>query len=121
MRYFYLDESPNYEHRYLIRINFDLLKKRFPNGIVGGSYGVLVARVLNLPYYKYLRFARDVCGAELRGKGSNIVTAYYPETATTQQLVKLLNKRMDLIMDMSLNPYDYQYKDGTLTKVPIKK
>ena len=46
-KYFYLEESPIYKNKYIIRLNHD--KFLFPTG-TSGSYNILVARVWNLSY-----------------------------------------------------------------------
>ena len=73
-KYFYLEESPIYKNKYIIRLNHD--KFLFPTG-TSGSYNVFIARVLNLSYADYLRYSRDRLGAELIGKQSRYVMAYY--------------------------------------------
>lgn len=64
-RFFYLDESPYYTSKYVIRMNHS--KFPFPHG-ADGSYNLIAARLLGLSYASYLRFARDVLGAEIVGK-----------------------------------------------------
>lgn len=116
-KYFYLDESPIYHNKYLIRLHHDefLFKTA-----TRGSYNVLVARVLNLSYPDYLRYCRDRLGAELIGKNGLYVTAYFDNTPEVKQLVQLLNKRMDYIMDIHKSPYTYKTEeDGTITRIKL--
>lgn len=94
-KYFYLEESPYNKGKYMICLNHD----EFPfEGGTNGSYNVIVARFLNLSYAQYLRFARDILGAELVGKNSLYVVAYYKRSNEVDQFIKLLNKRMELVM-----------------------
>lgn len=116
-KYFYLEESPIYKNKYLIRLNHD--KFLFPNG-TNGSYNVFISRVLNLSYANYLRYSRDRLGAELIGKYSRYVIAYYDKNSLTSEFIKLLNKRMEYIINEHNFPYDYkEEKDGTITRVPF--
>lgn len=93
LEYFYLDQS-SVEGKYLIRINFDLMPKMY----TCGSYNLLAARVLGLSYANYLRFCRDVLGAELIGKYSAYPLAHLPNNLKTKQFIRMLNSRMGLIM-----------------------
>ena len=115
--YFYLDESPVYHNKFLIKSNIE--KMPFPNGTLG-SFSVLVARLLNLSYADYLRYARDRLGAELTGKNNKYVIAYFDDTKEVKALVKLLNKRMEYIMFEQEHPYELiQKEDGTWEKIPF--
>ena len=67
---FYLDESPHNPGYFLIRTNVGTI----PFTTMVGSLNVLPARLLNLGYADYLRFCRDILGAELKGKNH-----LYPE------------------------------------------
>jgi len=116
-RYFYLEESPFYKNKYMIRLNHEMFL--FPHG-TAGSYNVFVARVLNLSYADYLRYARDRLGAELIGKNTRYVVPYYDNNASTSALIKLLNSRMEYIMNEHKYPYDYtEDKDGNISRVPF--
>ena len=115
-KYFYLDTSPVYTNKYIIRVNIDDLP--FPKG-TSGSYNVLAARVLNLTYAEYLRYVRDRLGAELVGKRSKYVTPYFDRNEATLELVKLLNKRMEYIMNERKFPYNYKEEDGNVERIPF--
>lgn len=117
-KYFYLDTSPLYTNKYIIRLNHD--KFLFPKG-TNGSYAVIVARVLNLSYADYLRYARDRLGAELVGKKSLYVTAYYDKNELTDKFIKLLNSRMEYIMNEQKFPYNYKEEDGTVKRIPFQE
>ena len=117
-KYFYLDESPIYKNKYIIRLNHD--KFLFPTG-TSGSYNVFIARVLNLSYADYLRYSRDRLGAELVGKQSRYVMAYYDKTQTTEAFVKLLNKRMEYIMHEHRFPYEYKEENGEVKRIPFEQ
>lgn len=117
MNYFSIEESPVYKHKKVIRVNSDNLP--FPNGI-DGSFNLLPARLLNLSYADYLRYARDRLGAELVGKNKRYVNAYFEDTPELHALVRLLNKRMEYVMSEYNDPYTYFRKeDGTVDRVPI--
>ena len=117
-KYFYLEESPIYKNKYIIRLNHD--KFLFPTG-TSGSYNVFIARVLNLSYADYLRYSRDRLGAELVGKQSRYVVAYYDKNQTTEAFVKLLNKRMEYIMHEHSFPYEYKEENGEVKRIPFKQ
>ena len=117
-KYFYLDASPVYVNKYIIRMNHD--KFLFPTGTTG-SYAVFVARLLNLTYAEYLRYARDRLGAELVGKKSVYVTAYFDRNEATLEFVKLLNKRMEYIMHEHEFPYNYKEEDGKIERIPFQE
>ena len=116
-KYFYLEESPIYKNKYIIRLNHD--KFLFPTG-TSGSYNVFIARVLNLSYADYLRYSRDRLGAELVGKQSRYVVAYYDKNQTTEAFIKLLNKRMEYIMNEHNFPYEYKEENGEIKRIPFK-
>ena len=116
-KYFYLEESPIYKNKYIIRLNHD--KLLFPTG-TSGSYNVFIARVLNLSYADYLRYSRDRLGAELIGKQSRYVMAYYDKNQTTEAFIKLLNKRMEYIMNEHSFPYEYKEENGEIKRIPFK-
>ena len=117
-KYFYLEESPIYKNKYIIRLNRD--KLLFPTG-TSGSYNVFIARVLNLSYADYLRYSRDRLGAELVGKQSRYVVAYYDKNQTTEAFVKLLNKRMEYIMHEHSFPYEYKEENGEVKRIPFEQ
>lgn len=117
-KYFYLEESPIYKNKYIIRLNHD--KFLFPTG-TSGSYNVFIARVLNLSYADYLRYSRDRLGAELVGKQSRYVMAYYDKNQTTEAFVKLLNKRMEYIMHEHRFPYEYKEENGEVKRIPFEQ
>ena len=117
-KYFYLEESPIYKNKYIIRLNHD--KFLFPTG-TSGSYNVFIARVLNLSYADYLRYSRDRLGAELVGKQSRYVVAYYDKNQATEAFVKLLNKRMEYIMHEHSFPYEYKEENGEVKRIPFEQ
>ena len=93
---FYLDESPIFKEKYIIRLqHLELLP--FQHGTMG-SYGVLICRLLNLCYSDYLRYARDRLGAELVGKNARYITVYFDNTPEVKMFVKLLNKRLKFLL-----------------------
>ena len=100
-----------------MRLNHDLFKF---NGTTRGSYGVFAARVLKLDYPTFLRYCRDRLGADLIGKRSLYVTPYYLDNQETRMFVKLLNARMDFIMNVVNSPYDFVEKDGEIVRSELK-
>lgn len=118
-KYFYLDESPIYRDKHLIRVNVE--KMFFPNG-TRGSYNVLIARVLGLSYTDYLRYVRDKLGAELIGKNRRYVVPYFDLTPEVKMFINVLNKRMTLIMFNRDHPYNLKEdENGKIIKIPFKK
>ena len=118
-QFFYLDDSPLYKNKYVIRFNID--KSLFPNGTTG-SYNIFQARLLNLSYAEYLRFCRDKLGAELIGKGSRYMFPYFDNNEEVKLLVKLLNTRMSYIVNEKEYPYEYsEVENGDITRTPFKE
>lgn len=117
-KYFSLVESPLYTNKCVIEMHHENFL--FPNG-TNGSYQVFVARLLNLSYTDYLRYARDRLGAELIGKKSKYITVYFDKTKEVDMFVKLLNSRMEFIMSEQKFPFDYIEKDGEVDRIPFKK
>lgn len=116
-KYFYLEESP-YLPTYC-KLYFNIDKMPFPNG-TKGSYNLLPARVLGLDYADFLRFARDVLEAKIMGKGERYPRAYFRKTPEVLQMVKLLNKRMELIMNLRAKPYELKKQlNGDIVKEEI--
>lgn len=112
--YFYLEHSPIYQDKYIIRFDYDA--SLFTAG-TSGSYDVFISRLLNLSYADYLRYARDRLGAQLIGKNSRHVTVLYDYTA--KPLVNLLNKRLEYIINERDFPYDYKEDDGKIELIPF--
>ena len=64
-----------------------------------GSYNILFARLMNLSYAQFLRFCRDVCGAELFGKNNYyVIPMFKKKTQEVRELVKLLNNLANIVM-----------------------
>lgn len=95
-QFFFSDESITNKGKYLIRLDFDVVRKKFPTGTMG-SYDILTARVLNLDYCDYLRYCRDCYGAELVGKNNKYITVYFNSKESADKLVKILNDRINKI------------------------
>lgn len=118
-KFFFLEESPFYRDKYVIKLNHE--KFLFPTG-TEGSFNVIVARVLNLSYASYLRYARDKLGAELIGKGTRYVIPYFVKDNNSKALIDLLNSRMKYIMNEHDYPYEYVKKeDGIVERIPFKQ
>lgn len=117
-KYFYLDESPLYANKYVIRLNHESLL--FPTGTTG-SFNVFIARVCNLSYAQYLRYCRDVLGAELVGKGHKYPLVYFDNDEGAKLLVKLLNSRMNYLFMEKECPFDFiEKEDGSIERVPFE-
>lgn len=114
--YFFLDESPVFKDKYVIRLNHQFFP--FKKG-TRGSFGVLVARLLNIDYADHLRYCRDRLGAELIGKNTRYVTAYFDKNETTKAFIKLLNKRMAFLMNEQDFPFEYKEVDGEVERIPF--
>jgi len=116
--YFYLDESPVFKEKYVIRLNHELFP--FPHG-TRGSFNVIIARLLNLSYAQHLRYCRDRLGAELIGKNTRYVVPYFDRNELSRGFVKLLNKRMEYLMNERKYPFDYVEVDGNIERVPFNE
>lgn len=92
--YFTLEESASQPGKYTIAIDFDKLGTMRTTG----SFNLLFARLMNMEYARYLRFCRDVVGAEIVGKGRAYPVAYFRKTINTNVFIRLLNSRMNLVM-----------------------
>ncbi len=117
-KYYYIDESPMYPDKFLIKMNSDLFL--FPTG-TAGSYAVFISRVLGLSYPDYLRFARDVLGAEIIGKNHKYPIAFFDRSNELTQFVKMLNARMEMIMFDHNHPYELKETDEGIQKIPHSK
>ena len=117
---FYIDESASNPGMYMIRVNVDLI----PFTTTIGSLNLLPARLLNLHYADYLRFCRDVLGAEIRGKNCYYPVAYFKKNLILEQFIKLLNARTEFILWEDQHP-DYQEHEKALRdfdkKLSLKK
>lgn len=103
---FYLDESAYNPGKYMIRVNVDLI----PFTTTIGSLNLLAARLLNLSYAQYLRFCRDIVGAEIRGKNNLYPVAYFKRDALSDQLVKLLNARTEFVLWEDEHPNYHEHE-----------
>lgn len=116
-KYFYLNESPSNKGKYLIAVDSEDLP--FESGMIG-SYNVLVARLLNLSYAQYLRFARDILGADLVGKNFTYIIPYYKRSNELDQFIILLNKRMELVLQEREKRFIIERnEEGELIKIPL--
>lgn len=93
--YITYEETPYHPGKYMVR----LVHNNLPLTSTNGSYNVLLARLMNLSYADYLRMCRDLYGAEIIGKNKLYPVAYFSgETEKLKELVKLLNKRVELAL-----------------------
>ena len=91
---FYIDESAHNPGKYLIRVDITYI----PFTTTVGSLAVLPARLMNLNYADYLRFCRDILGAEIIGKNCLYPIAYFQRNSLLEQFVKLLNARVEFVL-----------------------
>lgn len=106
--YFYFDEAPSFPNKHMIRVNHEALGCTYTEG----SYNVLCARLLGLDYPTYLRYCRDVFGAELNGKGHLYAYPVFDKTPLTRQLVKTLNAIAALIIFEREHPNFEEHKSA---------
>lgn len=100
IKYFQLEESPYHPNHYIIVPNFAEL----PPMSTEGSYNILGARLMNLSYADYLRFCRDIVGAEIMGKDTRYPVPYFVKSNETRAFVDLLSARMNLVMWERVHP-----------------
>lgn len=117
-QYYSLDETPLYKGKYIIR--FDSDETLFPNG-TSGSYNVFMARLMNLSYPEFLRYCRDKLGAELIGKGNRYVIPYFTNTPEVQILVRLLNSRINYLINEKNFPYTYTEVEDGVERTPFNE
>ena len=118
-KFFYLEEAPYYANKYMIQMNHELFG--FQNG-TRGSYRVLPARLVNLSYAQFLRYCRDVLGAELVGKNQKYVLPYFEKTNEVRMFIKLLNARMEYVKREQESPYEYtEDEDGKVIRTPFEE
>lgn len=113
---FYLDESAHNPKKYMIRVNVDLI----PFTTTIGSLNLLPARLLNLTYAQYLRFCRDIIGADIKGKNCLYPVAYFDRNLISEQLVKLLNARTEFVLWEDEHP-DYHEHEKALKEFERKR
>lgn len=89
-------------------------------GKIYGAPTVLASRLLGLSFPQYLRYCRDILNAEIIGRNKLYPTIYFEKNTASMQLVKLLNSRMELLMNLYDNPYVYKTDDeGNLLKIDL--
>lgn len=110
IKYFLIEESPYRDKKYKIKINFDV----FPNIKIkeSGSYNIFPARLMGLSYPNYLRICRDVFKAEIIGKGNKYPIPYFIYNEELQNLIKLLNKKMELIMTIKNSQLSKEFENS---------
>lgn len=92
--YFFIEESPIAPGYYVIQFDPD----KMPPMQTYGSFGILPARLMNLSYAQYLRFCRDIIGAELVGKNTKYPFPRFKKTKELVAFVRLLNTRMYCVL-----------------------
>lgn len=92
--YFYFESRPNEPNQYLIRVNFE----RLPLHYTEGSFNLLPARLLNISYANYCRLCRDECNAIIQGKNSLYPIVIFDSKKSSENLLKLLNQRMEEVI-----------------------
>lgn len=109
---FRLTESPYNPGKWLI----EPIHENFLLKYTEGSYNIIAARLLNLSYAQYLRFCRDICGAEIIGKGHKYPMAYFKKDGRSSILVRLLNNRANLILWNRDHPDWYEHQEELLAQ-----
>lgn len=104
---FRIEESPSNPGKYLICPVHDVLHLNYTEG----SYNVICARLMNLSYAQYLRFCRDLCGAQIIGKNQAFPVAYFPQGERVQALCRLLNARANLVLWCREHPNWRQHQE----------
>lgn len=116
-KYFYLEESPYNPGYYVISLEHS----NFPfSGGIRGSYNIIIARILNLSYANFLRYSRDVLGARISGKETYYIVPYFKRTKEVDQLIKLLNSRMEMLIHERENRFEIKENNGILEKIPLE-
>lgn len=92
---FSLEESPLRLGKYILSPNLEALCLERTNG----SFAVISARLMGLSFAQYLRFCRDICHAEIVGKGRMYPAVYFDKNEETISFVKLLNGRATVVLD----------------------
>lgn len=92
---FSLEESATHPGKYVLVPNWDVLRMAQTEG----SGAVIGARLMGLTFAQYLRFCRDICHAEIVGKGRLYPKVYFDKNEETVSFVKLLNGRATLVLD----------------------
>lgn len=110
--YFQLEESPYYPDHFVITPIYEEL----PQMMTSGSFAVLPARLLNLSYANYLRFCRDMGGAQIVGKDRLYPIAYFPRNNESRAIIGLLNAAMTLVMWERAHPDWREHQEYLLEK-----
>lgn len=95
MKYFKVIDAP-YDNGHYIISGTDSYYNYFK--WTDGSYNVYHARIMGLTYASYLRMARDVYGAGLRGKGHKYPTAYFNNKKDAEKLARVLDERLSYLI-----------------------
>lgn len=115
-RYFYLEHSLIYQNKFVIRFDTCL----FPYAAeIAGSYDILIARLLNLSYANYLRYARDRLGAQLIGINNRNITVLFDNSLEVKAFINLINKRLEYVINEREFPYDYKEENGEIELIPF--
>lgn len=107
--YFYFDECPNDPGKYCIRMDFSKLENEVPR--TDGSFNVLGARLMNMSWPDYLRFCRDVLGAEIIGQGHLYPIIKVSRNLNTYEFVRMLNLQMNFAMWLRAHPNWKEHQD----------
>jgi hypothetical protein len=110
---FRLEESPYHPGKWkIVPVHENFHIDGLPNG---GSCNIICARLMNLTYAQYLRFCRDVLGAEIIGKNTTYPIAYFQRGGVLQQFLRLLNNRANLVLWERAHP-DYEVHQDYVVK-----
>ena len=107
INYFYAEESGAKPGKYIIRLDFD----KMPITNTEGSFNVLPARILGISYANYCRLCRDSFKGEIIGKNSRYPVCYFRRDDNLNALLRLLNKRMEMIMKIKEIKLSDEYEE----------
>jgi|LSQX01.2.fsa_nt_gb hypothetical protein len=99
-KFFIYEAIPDSVGKYTITPVF----KNLPITRTTGSFNLLPARLCNLSYAQYLRFARDILGAEIIGKGRLYPIAIFKQTKEFFQFMRLLNETAKYLLHIKNFP-----------------
>ena len=101
---FSLVEREGEPNRFTLSIDSELCEEFYLRGLSEGSYLILYARLMNMSYATWLRFCRDILGAELIGKNSLYVYPVFKKTSEVLQFIDMLNAQINLVKWEKENP-----------------
>ena len=98
LKYFKVIEAPYNNNNFIIS-GTDSFYNYF--NYTDGSYNVYQARIFGLTYASYLKMARDIYGAEIKGRGHRYPSIYFKEKDKATKLAKILDERLIALLKNS--------------------